>query len=95
MLAFKCAAMMVFKRLALRTHSPMMYAPCIRSMIHTPQKAIGQALNKLAVMLLAPRGMNLYLVPAEIQLRPKYVRKRSMRLLLVFVTQSLSTDQSI
>ena len=97
MLAFQCAAMMVFKRLALCTHTPMMmFAPCIHSTLHILM-AIGQPLFKLAVMLIAPRSpkMNLYLVPAEIQLRPKYVRKRSMRLILVFVTLLLSTDQSI
>ena len=50
------------------------------------QSTIGIIVKLLAAMLMQTRAISLYLKPVMRELSPKYVRKRSLRLIVRFVT---------
>ena len=49
-------------------------------------RTIGIIVTLLAAMLMKTRAISLYLKPVMRELSPKYVRKRSLRLIVRFVT---------
>ena len=50
------------------------------------QRTIGMKVKLLAAFLMQTRAISLYLKPVMTELSPKYVKKRSLRLIVRFVT---------
>ena len=85
-LAFRIAVMMAFLKPAQITHTANLAALCSHTMEVFHQRTIGIELKLLAAMLMQTRAISLYLKPVTRELSPKYVRKRSLRLIVRFVT---------